>query len=42
MDGGRLLSTLLSSMLPIAVLTNKVWSAWSVSFLLFASSGNTV
>ena len=42
MDGVRLLSTLLSFMLPIAVFTNEVRSAWSVCFLLFAISGNTV
>ena len=42
MGGGPLLSTLLYFMLSIAVLVNEVCSACSVSFLLFASSENTV
>ena len=40
--GGRLLNTLLSDMLSIAVLTNEVCIAWSDSFLMLASNGNTV
>ena len=40
--GGRLFKTLLSVMLSIAVLRNEVCIAWSDSFLVLASNGNTV
>ena len=40
--GGRVFNTLLSVMLSIAVLTNEVCTAWSDSFLVLASNGNTV